>query len=261
MAMIQKQYLLIVMITLCTIFGFPFTGPSQTTLPSEGNEVLLLPALSSEASDESSSPTEEIVEIEMARQIIAGEKVDLGKEMEEPEGAFKLFKSEADIERLLGTTPRFVYNPKELPDPMIVPWIKRDVVVREIIEAARRSAARGEFDKAKNMLKKALEDYPDSRHVGAVREEIGKVEKLEEKGIIAMEAQKEVIVLPSWITSNTNGILWSEEKPLVLIGDFLLAEGASIPRFPNVTIQKINKQEVVYSYRDRIFSVTVHGNK
>jgi hypothetical protein len=181
------------------------------------------------------TPTEEVVEIGSAQRIVGGPKTDVGKEIEEPRSPNKLFQSEQDIERLLGTKPRFVYDPKDFPDPMIIPWIRRDVLVREILDVARKQAAQGNFATAKELLTRALRDYPDSRHISAVRDEIKKIEDMERRGIAAV-GQQEVILLPSWVSSHTNGILWSEEKPLVLVGDVLLSEGDEVPRYAGVTV-------------------------
>ena len=68
---------------------------------------------------------------------------DLGKELEEPEKPATLFKTQEDVRKLLGDEPRFVYSPRNLPDPMIIPWVRRDVIVREMMEAAQEKIKQG----------------------------------------------------------------------------------------------------------------------
>jgi hypothetical protein len=266
MAMMRRHGLLLVSIALCTMIVLPVGSVAQPEESLRSMDVAVSPDASVESSGQTLSevsattPSEEVIEIGSAQRIVGGPKTDIGKEMEEPKSPIKLFQSEQDIERLLGTKPRFVYDPKDYPDPMIIPWIRRDVLVREILDVARKQAAKGNFAAAKELLTRALKDYPDSRHITAVQDEIKKIEEMERKGITGV-GQQEVVLLPSWVASHTNGILWSEEKPLVLVGDVLLSEGDEVPRYVGVTVKKINKQEVEFSFKGRTFPVAVRGDK
>jgi hypothetical protein len=281
MDMMRKQCSLYLIIGICAFSVLPLmridlgnsacaqpASPSgESQAPSE--EMRVSPPVSSpasaqtlsEAATTSPSESEEVIELGAISKMVGGPKADLGKEYEEPKAPLKLFKNQEDIERLLGGKPRFVYDPKELPDPMIIPWVRRDVMVREMLDTARKHVATGNLPLAKELLRKALADFPDSRLANQVRDEMKKIEEIERKGYAAAGGQREVIVLPSWIVSNTTGILWSEDKPLAVLGDLMLSEGDAIPRYPGVTVHKINKQEVVYSYRGRLFPVEVQGNK
>jgi len=187
---------------------------------------------------------------------------DLGKESEEPEMPETLFRTKEDVRKLLGEEPKFVYDPGDLPDPMIIPWVRREVIVRELIEMAQEKINEGRLQEAKKYLEEVLREYPGSRHIKEAKTELNRVKKMLAEGYGPEGVRRPQLVLPSWVVSNTSGVIVDKQDPtqsVVLVGDAILQVGDQVPDYDEVVVGEIKEKEVVYQYHGRKFPVVVEA--
>lgn len=187
---------------------------------------------------------------------------DLGKESEEPETPKTLFKTDEDVRKLLGEEPKFVYNPGDLPDPMIIPWVRREVIVRELLDMAQKGIKEGRLEEAKKYLEEILREYPGSRHIKEARASLEKVQKMLAEGYGPEGVRAPQVLLPAWIASHTSGVIVDKQNPtksVVLIGDSILKAGDHVPNYDEVVVGQISEKQVIYQYQGRKFPVVVEA--
>jgi hypothetical protein len=209
--------------------------------------------------DLASSPTQDIVAEALA---VGPTKEDLGKESEEPETPETLFRTEDDIRQLLGERPTFVYDPRNLPDPMIIPWVRREVIVGELIEMAKENIKEGELQKAKKYLEQVLKEFPTSNRTTEARAELNRVQKMLDEGYGPEGVRQPRVVLPAWVASHTVGVIVDQDNPaqsVVLVGDSILKVGDQVPNYEGVVVDKIEDEKVTYRYNDKTFPVVVEA--
>ena len=217
------------------------------------------------AQDKGTTVQEEIVlvqDITDSPTIAVPKTVDLGKESEEPEMPETLFRTEEDVRKLLGEEPKFVYNPRDLPDPMIIPWVRREVIVRELIDMAQEKIKEGYLQEAKKYLEEILKEYPGSRHIKEARTQLNQVKKMLAEGYGPEGVRRPRVVLPAWVVSNTSGVIVDQQDPtqsIVLVGDAILQVGDKVPDYDEVAVDQIKEKEVIYLYNGRKFPVVVEA--
>ncbi len=215
------------------------------------------------AQDKSTTVLEEIVLVQDTTDSptrAVSKTVDLGKESEEPEMPGTLFRTKEDVRKLLGEEPKFVYDPRDLSDPMIIPWVRREVIVRELIEMAQEKIKEGYLEEAKKYLEEILKEYPGSRHIKEARTQLNQVKKMLAEGYGPEGVRRPRVVLPSWVVSNTSGVIVDQQDPtqsVVLVGDAILRVGDKVPDYDEVVVGEIKEKEVVYQYHGRKFPVVV----
>lgn len=182
--------------------------------------------------------------------------LDFGREVNEPEKPRWLFEDEKHIREALGLNPRFIYNPKDLPDPMVIPWIRHNVIAQELMSDALRYIKEGKLQLAEETLKRIVDAYSYSSVSRQAQTELEKLrQRLAEEG--KKSADSQAVVLPSWIYENTRGIVWDEKKPVVLIGDYILEKGEAIPKYPEIIVDDIQQSKVVLKFKDIVFTINV----
>lgn len=195
---------------------------------------------------------------------------------EDPLNPDSIFSSPEMREALLGSKPKFVYIPVGV-DPMIIPWVREQIVVKEkladakrLLEQARNSRSKEPAESALGVLAELQDMYPNTESGPDIAKLRTDIESYianpphEQAGtddpLQAPDAQRAEVRLPEWIRRNTQGILLDRENPgesIVLVGDFLLRRGDRIERFPTVVLKDILPQQVIYEYQDREFQVPV----
>ncbi|MDK2970361.1 MAG: hypothetical protein PWP23_116 [Candidatus Sumerlaeota bacterium] len=194
---------------------------------------------------------------------------------EDPLNPESIFSSPEIREALLGSKPKFVYIPVGV-DPMIIPWVRQQIVVKEkladakrLLEQARNNKTKEPAETALGILHELQEQYPDTESAPEIGKLTSEIESFIAKplasddDLMGADSQMpggEEIRLPEWIKRNTSGILLDRESPsesIVLVGDFLLKRGDRIERFPTVVLKDILPQQVIYEYQDREFRVPV----
>lgn len=185
----------------------------------------------------------------------------LGREADEDlNSPFNVFQSEADIELLLGPQPRYVYFPEGV-DPMILPWVRDQIVVQERTEDARRlfNTARNQNDRngaqrAADILAELQDKFPEvagaNPDITRLKQDIDRyVSQLDPNAPPPPMPVAESEQLPRWVVSNTRGVMLDRDHPrdsYVLVGDFILQEGDAVDLFPAVTVKEILPQKVVF---------------
>ncbi len=191
----------------------------------------------------------------------------LGREIDEPEKPTALFSDAKRIQELLGDEPRYVYVPMG-GDPMIVPWVRERVMASELLAEAEQHFREGRMQEAIVRCNMIVERFPRSDGAPKAQALKSRIEKM----MAAPEPGKEGEIrpievvrqpLPTWIQQNTRGILFNQESPkesLVLIGDFLLATGDTIPNYAGIRVKEISKSIVTYDFQGDLYKVMVEGD-
>jgi hypothetical protein len=181
--------------------------------------------------------------------------------------------NDPEVRRLLKQTPDFIYNPAELKDPMIVPWIRNTILVKEFVQNLQKLIREHRLENAKALISQIKELLPEvteldvskdaETQIALANQEIVKTSSTTTTegpgppGVSPIETP--IITMPSWIETHVGGVIWQPkaEERTVLIGDDILKEGEKIPRYPDAVVQKINPKSVVVSYRGLLKEISV----
>lgn len=226
-------------------------------------EPMVDPAPAGEADD----PNVEVTTAELTQLLGLPPSADLREYQIDLNNPTNLFANNENIERIFGTSPRFIYLP-EGTDPMIIPWVRRRIIAEQMLEDATIAAANRDYELALQLLNRIREEAPNTEPAEKAPAEIARIERLRRQG--AGEAtptptvdrtgpSEEEVTLPQWVADNTTGILLGT-SPVVVVGNDFLRTGEPVPRFPNVRVKTITQSEVVYTYRDKEFNVEVDGS-
>jgi len=180
--------------------------------------------------------------------------ITLEKEAKVSDEPKVLFKTEESIKKFLGKSPVFVYDPKNLRDPMIVPWIRDEVLAQEIISEANQLLKENKLKEAKLKVDEVFEKYPKTVQVKEAHELFIKIEQMI-KDPTTWEGP-DVAKLPDWIKNETKGALIdkNEAESLALIGSHILKKGEIVPN-SDVIIKSIKKDCIIYLHRGKEFKV------
>lgn len=190
--------------------------------------------------------------------------LDLGHESEENEAllATNLFKR-PEILQLLGDAPRFIYNPRERPDPMVVPWVRRAAIYKELSSLAEKLASEKKFDAAVVLYQRILA-LNDERYNGIARAKLVAIAEMQNaSALAALNATRTMeppVVLPAWVQDNTTGVIISRERDMCLVGNYMLHVGDAVPDYPDVKVATIAPSKVVYIIKNKSFEVTLKAN-
>jgi len=180
--------------------------------------------------------------------------------------------NDPEVKRLLKHPPDFIYNPAELKDPMIVPWIRNTILVKEFVQNLQKLVKEHRLENAKALISQIKELLPEvteldvskdaETQIALAQQEIDKPAPYPPPGpgpIGEPAIETPIITMPSWIETHVGGIIWQPkaEERTVLIGDYILKEGEKIPRYPDAVVQKINDKSVVVSYRGLVKEIAV----
>ena len=216
-----------------------------------------------DAGQTSAEPTPTETEAISEVQLLTLPKEEIKKESEEPGKPLNLLE-DPQVRRLLKPSPAFVYNPRDLKDPMIVPWVRHTLLVKEFLDTLQKRLNDRRLDEAKSLLSQIEELLPDISDIELRKKSQEQLDALraQYQGLLSepgqagpKPAQTPISVpkpiLPVWIKENFFGVIWQPkvEDRIALFGDEILKEGEKIPKFPEATVQKINPTSVVVSYR------------
>lgn len=184
---------------------------------------------------------------------------NLGREVEENEAllATDLFKK-PEILRLLGDQPRFIYDPADRPDPMLVPWVRRAAIFKELFASAAASLEAGQVDQALEFYQQILK-MNDPRFTPVVQAKLAEIagKQQADASKIAKTTQsiEEKIELPAWVTDNTTGVILAPGDNLCLVGEYMLHAGDALPNYPDIKVVMIVEKQVTYQIRNKTFDV------
>lgn len=204
--------------------------------------------------------------VEQLEQLInAPPEARLGREIDEPAKPFSLFKDQKRIDQLLGENPRYVYIPMGT-DPMILPWVRNRVMAAELVQEALELKSSGKYQEALSKVDLVLDRFGDTDSVEKARQL-----KMQLEAIVHNESGGEgpkvtpgptPRTLPVWIPENTRGIVFDVHDPKnssVLIGEYILHAGESIPSYPGIKVVEIQRSMVTLNYQGEVFQLPVEG--
>lgn len=202
--------------------------------------------------------------------------MQLGKESDEPAVIAGVLNT-PEGKSILQANPPFIYVPSGA-DPLIIPWVRDQVIFQEKLDEASKLLAEGKATRKVDVLKKALEtiatvptppDQQSTTALATLRNDIGKeirtLETVASTGdTTTVTAPTPVVVtLPEPVRATTNGVIVDRENPnesMVVVGDYMLRPGQTVPRFPAVRVKSISKQSVIYEFRGKEFVVNVRSD-
>jgi len=203
--------------------------------------------------------------IEQIEQLIAAPpSARLGREVDEPDRPASLFDDPRRVRALLGEDPGYVYVPAGNA-PMIVPWGRERVMAAELVAEAQQLLAEGKLDEALVKVNQVLEKFPKAE---GARQALELRNQIERRMVAAGPTTGEAPVaftpvsLPPWVEQNTRGVMFDKTAPkgsTVLIGDYVLAAGDSIPNYPGIRIKEIAERLVVFDFQGEQFRLQVEG--
>lgn len=232
----------------------------------ENGEGINAEELQSRLADSQTSPSPESSAI--IKQLLGdSQQVEIGKESDEIAEPFKLFNTPEDVKRLLVKEPKFIYDPKRLPDPMIIPWVRDQLLATEKLDKAKQYFVSKEYESVLQICNDILENHKNvTGIVNQAQTLLDKTKKeitdaKQKKTIVRQDGEeKEIQVeLPSAVRSGTKGILYSGGgKALALINDNIVAIGDEVPDNKGVFLEEIKSSgEVIFRYKGVLFPVTV----
>ena len=190
----------------------------------------------------------------------ASQAINLGLESEDnPMFAVNLFK-DPEILRMLGDEPRFVYDPGDRPDPMLLPWVRNLAIYTELSTKAEVMVASGEYAAAVGIYQQimGLNDPRFSMSARGKIDEIMAMQNAADAQALASVVDTQVVVeLPSWVEDNTTGIVADGQSNLCLVGDFMLRPGDSVPNYPEVLVATVGQGVVTYQVQNETFEVAL----
>ena len=189
--------------------------------------------------------------------------------------ALNIFADPAVAQKLLFGRKPFVYDAKGRPDPMIVPWIRAEIIGTEHLNQAlvyvREAEASTDVETKRSKYIQALEELdqvvkadPTAVLGKNAQTQIDKIrvamEKIPPAGVVVTPTPTKPPELPAWIVANTRGIVFDQspkQDHRVLVGDDLLRAGGTVPKFPNVKVVEIKREQVVYEFQNTRIPVKV----
>ena len=151
---------------------------------------------------------------EIQRLIDLPSTAQLGLESDEdPAKPKTMFQDDKSILDVFGERPVFVYFPEGV-DPMIIPWVRQQIIAQELLEKGRVLAAAADYQKAMAIYQEILDKYAATPVATEARRELDIVRRIvTEQGpdggtpTLANPDQPEV-TLPKAIVDSTTGILY-----------------------------------------------------
>ncbi|MBN1899720.1 hypothetical protein JW926_00175 [Candidatus Sumerlaeota bacterium] len=218
------------------------------------------------------TPTETMTEAQI---LTMPKDKQIQTESQEPENPPNILE-DPQVRNLLNPKPVFIYNPRDLKDPMIVPWVRHTLLVKEFLITLEKRLGEARTDprkiqEAKSIIRQIEELLPDVSDLELKKKSEDKLSKLQEI-LLQLESEPKAIVpvdtpiappteiqIPTWIKANFAGVIWhpNVEERIALIGDEILKEGQKVPKYPDAVVQKINPTSVVISYRGKTEEITV----
>lgn len=196
----------------------------------------------------------------------AGSDLELG-ELKQPTA---FLKDSPYLKRLLGKVPDYVYDPKRMSDPMLVPWTRAKVLTSELMRIAGQATMDENWDLARDVYGRILRIIQGLENSGISMASMEEVRSTAEQGIVAVaeledeqadkqgRGQDQKPKLPLWVRSNTNGIIYHAAEPICLVGNFILKVGDLVPRQSiNVRVVAITENTVSFEVREQVFEVNI----
>lgn len=172
-----------------------------------------------------------------------------------------ILKDSPALQKILGDSAVFVYDPQNKPDPMLIPWTRARVMFGELSAIAEQAIAQKNWQMAEIAYRQMLNDLNDPAYRAkgeAGLEKLGQIVAQDEAVRLQGTGKAVEAKLPPWIAENTKSVIIDKVQPLCLVGSFILKVGDVVPRQPvNVTVTKIEPTAVHYQVQSKTFVVKV----
>jgi hypothetical protein len=187
------------------------------------------------------------------------------REMDEPEQVLQLLP---DVVRSVLSGPdQFKYDPHNRPDPMIVPWVRLEVLSSEHLAQARaylneademtsRTAKMQRYQKAKRECEEVLRINQGSKFAedaqalrDKIQELINGIDDVRGGPVIARQPTAK---FPEWVVINTKAVIYDQtggSDHIALVGDDMLTIGDEVPKYPEVKVVDITRDAVTYAFQ------------
>ena len=187
---------------------------------------------------------------------------------EDPNNPKAIFKDASIREAVFGERPTFVYYPDGL-DPMIIPWIRQQIVAQELLEKARLLENAADWNKAMETYQVIVDNHAATPSINEGRAGLERVRAIilaqqtpdgkdRTTEIVPPEGKVE---LPKAIADATSAIyFFGSTGSQVIIFDEILSVGDKVPRHSNVVVKSIEPGLVTFQYQGREFPIQVDGS-
>jgi hypothetical protein len=202
----------------------------------------------------------------LIQQFFGQKAEEIGTESDENSEPFKLFNTPEEVKKLLTKEPKFIYDPGRSPDPMIIPWVRDQLLANEKLDKAKQLFLTKDYESVLQICNDIIENYKNFPEIQKQSEDLLEKTKKEitdarlrptSKGVDKETIQQ--VELPPAVRSGTKGILFSDNgQALALVNDDILSVGDEVPNNKGVFVEDIKKTgEVIYRYKGVLFPVTV----
>ncbi|MCX7013978.1 MAG: hypothetical protein NTW86_15735 [Candidatus Sumerlaeota bacterium] len=193
----------------------------------------------------------------------------------------EVFGNKQDLLNLLGENPRWAWvaaGEEGRPDPMLIPWVADKIIFMTQDAQARTLEGAGQLAEAREIYQRMANRITEPQYSARIRDRIEELDRKIEEQNRSIEAAKEAAAsqavaeqarpepkLPEFVVNETRGIVYDPAgESMVMIGGDSLRPGDIVPSFPNVAVQSVGYQSVVFrvsnEYMTKDFEVKVEGN-
>ncbi len=210
-------------------------------------------------------------EIQALINLPAGARLTPFREADEDlENPVSIFDDPDRVRQLLGERPRFIYYAEGV-DPMIIPWVRAQVVAQQLQEDAEAAERAGDWESARAVYERIRTEFPNTDQGQAAAQNVRRVERriemamlgetepepVEPEDVVFEDPTAQRVELPTWIRTNTTGVFAFSDRSIVIVGDEFLQVGDVVPGYPAVTLAKVEPSLVTYRFQDRDFEVKI----
>lgn len=190
--------------------------------------------------------------------------------------------SEQQFQQMLGANPRVIYRTKEnhetFTDPMIIPWIRNAVIVREMLYEVNLLLAAGKVTQACTVLKDIATKYPDTEETQYAKDTLVKIQQLRDKAdaqkLVAMQPEGEsmahpvveIVLDPNLVINSVMQDIQHPQDSIVIINGKLYHVGDEISgTFPKHYIKLVKEDSIVIEVKasntSKEFTINVKKNQ
>jgi len=170
------------------------------------------------------------------------------------------------ITRFLRDRNSFIYDPRGLPDPMIIPWIRAEILnsehIAQALEYLREAESTVERETKRRLLEQAMQEVEGVVKDDPTSKYGHEAQALKEKIHTMMEGLEATTTVgpvgpppprpPEWVVLNTKAVVIdqsSRKAHTALVGDSMLHVGDTVPKYPDVRIVGITRDAVTYEFK------------
>ncbi len=219
-------------------------------------------------SEEDEGPAVEFSVEDLQRMASLPPSGTIGKESQEDlNNPINIFNDRERVEQMLGEKPKFIYFPDGV-DPMIIPWVRNEIIAKELWDEARLAESTGDLDRALEILNRLSEEFMETEvapSIPAAKSRVTNAIISRDTGtteptnpVIPGPGQSET-ELPLKVEQDTFGVIMADDDALLIWGTDALRVGDTVPGYGGVRVKSIAQSEVVYLYQDEEFPVEIEG--